>query len=99
MLDKQDVRRSRNGRIPATNSSSRGTPAAGKTESSKAAPATRTSRGLKLHRYFTASATQSEQANTNDGFAGIEWELRTAAITGENGKIVFEQRDVEVPKS
>jgi ribonucleoside-diphosphate reductase alpha chain len=35
----------------------------------------------------------------NDGFAGIEWELRTAAITGENGKTVFEQRDVEVPKS
>ncbi|HXU62335.1 MAG TPA: vitamin B12-dependent ribonucleotide reductase [Polyangia bacterium] len=99
MLDKQDVRRSRNGRIPATNSPSRGTPAAGKTESSKAAPATRTSRGLKLHRYFTASATLSEQDNTNDGFAGVEWELRTAAITGENGKIVFEQRDVEVPKS
>ncbi len=29
----------------------------------------------------------------------MEWELRTAAITGENGKIVFEQRDVEVPKT
>src|SRR6185436_9808638 len=26
------------------------------------------------------------------------WELRTAAITGESGKMVFEQRDVEVPK-
>src|SRR5579884_1067896 len=92
MLDKQDVRRSRNGRIPATISPSKG---AGKPESSKAAPATRTSRGVKLRRYFTASGTLPE----NDGFAGIEWELRTAAITGENGKIVFEQRDVEVPKS
>jgi len=92
MLDKQDVRRSRNGRIPATISPSKGV---GKPESSKAAPATRTSRGLKLRRYFTASGTLPD----NDGFAGIEWELRTAAITGENGKIVFEQRDVEVPKS
>ncbi len=92
MLDKQDVRRSRNGRIPATISPSKG---AGKTESSKATPATRTSRGVKLRRYFTASGTLPE----NDGFAGIEWELRTAAITGENGKTVFEQRDVEVPKT
>ena len=47
--------------------------------------------GLKLQRYFTAPG--------DDGFANIEWELRTAAITGENGKMVFEQRDVEVPKS
>jgi ribonucleoside-diphosphate reductase alpha chain len=28
----------------------------------------------------------------------VEWDLRTAAITGENGKLVFEQRDVEVPR-
>ena len=47
--------------------------------------------GLKLQRYFTAPG--------DDGFANVEWELRTAAITGENGKMVFEQRDVEVPKS
>ena len=46
---------------------------------------------MKLRRYFTAPG--------DDGFANIEWELRTAAITGENGKMVFEQRDVEVPKS
>jgi ribonucleoside-diphosphate reductase alpha chain len=47
--------------------------------------------GLKLQRYFTAPG--------DDGFANVEWELRTAAITGENGKMVFEQKDVEVPKS
>jgi ribonucleoside-diphosphate reductase alpha chain len=29
----------------------------------------------------------------------IEWELRTAAISSETGKTVFEQKDVEVPKS
>jgi ribonucleoside-diphosphate reductase alpha chain len=29
----------------------------------------------------------------------IEWELRTAVIASETGKTVFEQKDVEVPKS
>jgi len=29
----------------------------------------------------------------------IEWEYRTAAISSETGKTVFEQKDVEVPKS
>src|SRR4030095_10696307 len=26
------------------------------------------------------------------------WELRTASISGESGKAVFEQKDVEIPK-
>src|SRR4051812_36402147 len=47
--------------------------------------------GLRLRRYFTKPG--------DDGFTNVDWELRTAAITGENGKTVFEQRDVEVPKS
>jgi len=29
----------------------------------------------------------------------VEWELRTASITNEKGEAVFEQKDVEVPKS
>ena len=29
----------------------------------------------------------------------IEWELRTAGISNESGKSVFEQKDVEVPKA
>ncbi len=29
----------------------------------------------------------------------IEWELRTASISSESGKSVFEQKDVEVPKA
>jgi ribonucleoside-diphosphate reductase alpha chain len=28
----------------------------------------------------------------------VEWEIRSAVISGENGEVVFEQRDVEVPK-
>jgi ribonucleoside-diphosphate reductase alpha chain len=46
--------------------------------------------GLDVERYFTKAG--------DDGYAGVEWELRTAAISGESGKMVFEQRDVEVPK-
>jgi len=89
MLEKTDVKRSRTSRAggisakPAHTTSSSKT-AAGKTPA--VAPY-----GLKLQRYFTAPG--------DDGFANVEWELRTAAITGENGKMVFEQKDVEVPKS
>src|SRR4051794_16996688 len=96
MLEKQDVRKNRNGRAASAPSpftahapSRRGSKpdAGGKASSTHSG----TARGLKLRRYFTAPG--------DDGFATVEWELRTAAITGENGKSVFEQRDVEVPKS
>jgi ribonucleoside-diphosphate reductase alpha chain len=42
-----------------------------------------------------------ERRNTKPGvqpFDEVEWESRTATITGEKGETVFEQRDVEVPK-
>jgi len=32
-------------------------------------------------------------------FQQVEWEKRTAEITGDGGKVVFKQTDVEVPKS
>ncbi len=32
-------------------------------------------------------------------FDEVEWELRTAIISNEHGQVVFEQRDVEFPKS
>src|SRR5262249_20038177 len=47
--------------------------------------------GVRFPRYFTAPG--------RDPFDEVEWELRTAAITGETGKVYFEQRDVEIPKS
>ena len=34
-----------------------------------------------------------------DPFATVEWELRTAAIKDEDGEVIFEQRDCEVPVS
>ncbi len=47
--------------------------------------------GLKIPRYFTRPNI--------DPFDEVEWELRTAAITGETGKVYFEQKDVEIPKA
>jgi ribonucleoside-diphosphate reductase alpha chain len=84
MLEKNDVRKTRNGRGNGSISTAKG---ASKPEAGVKTAA----RGIKVRRYFTAPG--------DDGFAGVDWELRTAAITGENGKMVFEQRDVEVPKS
>jgi ribonucleoside-diphosphate reductase alpha chain len=47
--------------------------------------------GLKLERYFT-------RAGINP-YDEIEWEIRPAAIVNEKGKVVFEQANVEIPKS
>ena len=46
--------------------------------------------GLRFRRYFTP-----EESHAYDL---IEWERRTAAITGEKGQMIFEQKDVEVPR-
>src|SRR6185436_7901324 len=34
-----------------------------------------------------------------DPFDEVEWELRAALIGNEKGELVFEQRDVEIPKA
>ena len=48
-------------------------------------------RGLKFQGYFTKPGVHP--------FDEIEWELRTAVISNEKGEKVFEQKDVEIPKS
>ena len=48
-------------------------------------------RGLSVARRFTRPG--------EDPYEVVEWELRFAKITNERGEIVFEQTDVEVPKS
>jgi ribonucleoside-diphosphate reductase alpha chain len=53
----------------------------------RTAPAS--AKGLTLHRYFTREGVHP--------YDELQWELRTAAITGESGKVYFEQKDVEVP--
>jgi ribonucleoside-diphosphate reductase alpha chain len=46
--------------------------------------------GLTFPRFFTEAGV--------DPFDEIEWELRAAIIGNERGELVFEQRDVEIPK-
>ncbi|HEY1456663.1 MAG TPA: vitamin B12-dependent ribonucleotide reductase [Candidatus Dormibacteraeota bacterium] len=51
----------------------------------------KTAKGLRFGRYFTPPGSHA--------FDLIEWERRTAAITGEKGQVIFEQKDVDVPRS
>ncbi len=46
--------------------------------------------GWIVQRWFTTEGV--------DPFDEVEWERRTARITGSKGEVVFEQKDVEVPK-
>lgn len=52
--------------------------------------AARKSTGLTLQRYFT-------EPNV-DPLDAVEWEKRSAVISGENGEVVFEQHEVDIPK-
>ncbi len=52
---------------------------------------TASAQGLQIERRFTKPGVHP--------FDEVEWELRTAAITNEKGEVVFEQTDVEIPKS
>lgn len=47
--------------------------------------------GLKIKRHFTKEGVHP--------FDAIEWETRNATIASEKGEIIFEQKNVEVPKS
>jgi len=48
-------------------------------------------RGITVRRFFTEPDVHP--------FDELEWETRSAAITDENGKVIFEQKDVEMPAS
>ncbi|MDP1676971.1 MAG: vitamin B12-dependent ribonucleotide reductase [Bacteroidota bacterium] len=47
--------------------------------------------GLTFGRFFTKQGVHP--------FDEVEWELRTAVITNEKGEKIFEQKNVEIPKS
>ncbi|TAK60551.1 MAG: vitamin B12-dependent ribonucleotide reductase [Bacteroidetes bacterium] len=49
------------------------------------------SHGLTFRRFFTKKGIHP--------FTQLEWEKRTASITNERGEVIFEQKDVEVPKT
>src|SRR6266513_2076206 len=48
-------------------------------------------KGLRFGRFFTPAGSHAYDL--------VEWERRTAAITCEKGQVIFEQKDVEVPRS
>jgi len=50
----------------------------------------RSRKGLEFMRYYTQEGLPP--------FEAVEWEFRTAAITSESGEVIFEQKNVEVPK-
>jgi ribonucleoside-diphosphate reductase alpha chain len=94
MLEKQDIRKNRrhstldNAAGPGRQARDTSRPTGA--ESSREKAPRKNGPGLAVRRFFTKPG--------DDGFTNVQWELRTAAITGESGKTVFEQRDVEVPK-
>jgi ribonucleoside-diphosphate reductase alpha chain len=60
------------------------------TRGNKAARKETKTGGIEIERYFTKAGV--------DVYDTCEWELRNAGITNENGSIVFEQKDVEMPR-
>ncbi len=48
-------------------------------------------RGLAIERFFTTTGVDPSEE--------VAWEGRTAQITGEGGVLIFEQKEVEVPKT
>lgn len=52
--------------------------------------ATEQATGLEFAPYFCPAVV--------DPFSTVEWDRRTAEIKGENGEVIFEQHDCEVPK-
>ena len=61
-----------------------------KTTKSEIATASRKGPGLQIRRIFTKPGVSP--------YDEIEWELRLAQITDSKGAVIFEQKDVEVPK-
>jgi len=57
------------------------------------APAAPQTRGMSFPRYFTT------HLGGRSPYQEMEWELRTASIGNDKGAVIFEQRDVEVPRS
>ncbi len=57
----------------------------------KAVPRKAKALGMNVKRHFTTPGVHPADE--------LAWEMRSASITGEDGKVVFEQKNIEVPKS
>src|SRR5580765_6706207 len=64
--------------------------AAEATSTTAATPSKQKAHGLTFRRFFTKPGVNP--------FDEIEWELRDATITDSKGNVIFEQKNVEVPK-
>lgn len=64
---------------------------AGRRKAANAKKRGATTGGLTVRRVFSTAGVSP--------FDQIQWERRTAAITDDKGKVIFEQKDVEVPAS
>ena len=62
----------------------------GRDEGASSHPQESGRRGLGITRHFVPAGTNP--------YDTLEWEIRSAVISGEGGETVFEQRDVEVPR-
>ncbi len=60
------------------------------TSPSLSTPAKKTASGLSFRRFFTKPGVSP--------YDELEWDLRLAQITDAQGNVIFEQKDVEVPK-
>jgi ribonucleoside-diphosphate reductase alpha chain len=78
------------GQQPAESTGTHGTPSFGRSDASEGR-AKKPAPGLAFPRFFTERGV--------DPFDEIEWDTRSAVIGNERGEVVFEQRDVEIPKS
>src|SRR6187399_1431644 len=84
-----DERGPARGAAPAGQQVTSGTPDT-QARAKKSVERTPSTPGLEFSRYFTLPGV--------DPFDEVEWEVRSAVIGNEKGKVVFEQRDVEIPK-
>ena len=80
--------RDTNGELEATDAATTAAPSKRKAKTQKRST---NGTGLSIERHFTEEGI--------DPFDTIEWELRSATIANEKGETVFEQTDVEIPKS
>jgi ribonucleoside-diphosphate reductase alpha chain len=63
----------------------------GKAESKRAKNSKKPGKGMPVPRYFTTPGVHPADE--------LAWDKRSAGISGEDGKIVFEQKDIDVPKT
>jgi ribonucleoside-diphosphate reductase alpha chain len=74
-----------------TGAASQALPPGASSEAARAKSKSSVPAGLTFPRFFTEAGI--------DPFDEVEWELRSAIIGSEKGEVVFEQRDVEIPKT